>query len=534
MIPADRRIDWKPGVPGGIPSYPLFASVLDAPYSASADGNSDDTHAIQQAIDDCPVGKAVHLPKGTYRLTSKLQIRKGIVLRGDGPEQTRLINDDTSDPVIDIGYPSSDCAVTILRGYEKGSTSIEVADASKFHAGDLVLIDQLNDSELVDLNGCGGVCNWASRDKGRRAMGQLVRVERVSGARLSLSGPLYCAFKANLVPEAVRSTKIPVVGAGVEDLYLETTRPRTDRSSTINIVNGIHCWVRNVESFNGWYAGHVTLQRCLGCEVRDGYFHHAHAYGSGHGYGVWIYTQTTDTLVENNIFYYLNVGMAIECGGPGNVFGYNFSSRMFGRDYPDTYWAHSDVTFHGAHPYLNLVEGNYLSMVGLDFYWGSSSHNTFLRNYADMDCRTLAGKPMCTVIGFRIDKRNLFTNVLGNVIGREGMEGRVENPEITDFAENLVWRIGYEKPSGKGRPDDPAVAQTLLRHGNFDFISKTTQWDPAIGKRELPASLYLTRKPTFFGDRPWPAIGPDVSPMNGSLPARERFLSMMAVVKPGS
>jgi len=102
VIPADRRIDWKPGVPGGIPSYPLFASVLDAPYSASADGNSDDTHAIQQAINDCPAGKAVRLPKGTYRLTSKLQIRKGIVLRGDGPEQTRLINDDTSDPVIDI------------------------------------------------------------------------------------------------------------------------------------------------------------------------------------------------------------------------------------------------------------------------------------------------------------------------------------------------------------------------------------------------------------------------------------------------
>jgi hypothetical protein len=534
LIPANRRIDWKPGIPGGIPTYPVFASVLDAPYSAGGDGNADDTHAIQQAIDDCPPGKAVHLPKGTYRLTAKLQIRKGIVLRGDGTEQTRLINDSTFDPVIDIGYPNADCAVSILRGYEKGSTSIEVADASKFHAGDLVLIDQLNDPEVVDLNGCGGVCDWASRDKGRRAMGQLVRIESISGERLFLSRPLYYTFKSSLEPEAVRSTKIPIVGAGLEDLYIETTQRRTDRSSVINIVNGIHCWVRNVESFNGWYAGHVTLQRCLGCEVRDGYFHHAHAYGSGHGYGVWIYTQTTDTLVENNIFYYLNVGMALECSGPGNVLGYNFSARMWGRDYPKTFWAHGDVAFHGAHPYMNLIEGNWISMFALDFYWGSASHNTFFRNYADMDCRTLEGKPMCTVVGFRIDKRNLFTNVLGNVIGHEGMEGRVENPEITDFAENLVWRLGYAAPSGKGKTDDPEVAKTLLRHGNFDFISNATQWDSGTQNKTLPESFYLNRKPKFFGERPWPAIGPDVTPMNGSLPARERFLAILkAVAKPG-
>jgi hypothetical protein len=44
--------------------------------------------------------------------------------------------------------------------------------------------------------------------------------------------------------------------------------------------------------------------------------------------------------------------------------------------------------------------------------------------------------------------------------------------------------------------------------------------------RQLPASLYLSAKPAFFGNTPWPAIGPDANPMVNSLPARERFLKI--------
>src|SRR5579862_1217967 len=89
VIPEDRRIDWKPGIPGGIPVYPPFASVKDAPYGAKGDGKNDDTAAIQKAIDACPLGKAVLLPAGTYRLTARINLLKGIALRGEGPEKTK-------------------------------------------------------------------------------------------------------------------------------------------------------------------------------------------------------------------------------------------------------------------------------------------------------------------------------------------------------------------------------------------------------------------------------------------------------------
>jgi hypothetical protein len=49
-------------------------------------------------------------------------------------------------------------------------------------------------------------------------------------------------------------------------------------------------------------------------------------------------------------------------------------------------------------------------------------------------------------------------------------------------------------------------------------------WDPSVAVRKLPASLYLPSKPAFFGSLPWPPIGPDRTPMAGTIPARERFL----------
>src|SRR5688572_15958023 len=102
ILPDDRRMDWRPGVPGGIPVYPVFASAGAAPYGAKGDGRADDTASIQKAIDACPEGKAVLLKAGTYRLTGQLTIARGIVLRGEGPERTRLINEATTGHAISL------------------------------------------------------------------------------------------------------------------------------------------------------------------------------------------------------------------------------------------------------------------------------------------------------------------------------------------------------------------------------------------------------------------------------------------------
>lgn len=519
LIPDDRRMEWKPGVPDGIPNYPVFASAKDAAYGARGDGRADDTAAIQKALDACPEGRAVRVPAGTYRLTSQLTIQKGIVLRGDGPERTRLVNEATRGHGISLCNFDEEVSSRIVQGATKGSTTVTVEDGSRFKPDDLLLVDQRNDPDLVEIRGEGGLCRWAGREDGLRAMGQLVRLASRTGNVLKLSRPLAITFQDALVPEAVRTSRRIIVRAGVEDLYLETTRRRTDESSSIKLWNTIHCWVRNIESSRGWSFGHVTLKRALGCEVRDSYFHHAHAYGSGHGYAVLVTAQSTDTLVENNTCYHLNTGPQAASSGPGNVFAYNFSFRTFGRDFPATDWAHADLCQHAAHPFLNLYEGNQVGTVCFDFYWGSSSHNTLFRNAVDMRSQRVDGRPMTrNIVAMRLDAHSRFVNALGNVLGREGMKGRVETLGSSDFSTPSIWSLGH--------PGDPLVAGTLLRHGNYDYVSRKTQWDPKISDHELPDSLYLARKPGFFKNLPWPPIGPDRQPMAGTIPARERFLAI--------
>ena len=60
----------------------------------------------------------------------------------------------------------------------------------------------------------------------------------------------------------------------------------------------------------------------------------------------------------------------------------------------------------------------------------------------------------------------------------------------------------------------------LFRHGNWDAATEGVRWDPAIDSRDLPASLYLVKKPDWFGDLPWPVYGPDVEGLEGMLPAQ--------------
>ncbi|MBI3830480.1 MAG: hypothetical protein HY291_13250 [Planctomycetes bacterium] len=519
LIPEDRRIEWKPGIPGGIPKYPPFASVKDPPYGAKGDGKADDTAAIQKAIDACPPGKAVLIPAGTYRLTGVLKLMKGIALRGEGPEKSKLLNEADKDHLIGMCDWDQDATAKILSGYTRGSTQITVDNAAKLKVGELLLIDQLNDPELVNINGEEGLCNYAGREDGKRAMGQLVQIAAKNGTTLTLSRPLYYTFKEEFKPEATRSTDKAIVGAGVEDLYLEMTRKRTDESSTIKVWQGVHCWVKNVESSRGWMFGHVTFRRSLGCEVRDSFFHHGLGYQAGQAYGVIVGGQSTDILVENCLFYSLKAGMMLGTCGPGNVFAYNFGTGMVGSDYPKTQWAYAEVSTHAPHPYMNLFEGNYFSTACFDFIHGSSSHNTVFRNYADMDNRGPDGRAMgANENAMRIDKGNYYENFVGNVFGHEGIKAVLEAGAKPNFDQRYVWCLGY--------PDDPKVAQTILRHGNFDFVSKQIQWDPNITVRKLPNSLYLTAKPAFFDKTPWPAIGPDVNPMVTSIPARDRFLKI--------
>ena len=62
-------------------------SVKD--FGAVGNGVTDDTAAIQAAL-DVGAGIQIHFPKGTYKITSSLNLKSGNMLTGDGREFTRI------------------------------------------------------------------------------------------------------------------------------------------------------------------------------------------------------------------------------------------------------------------------------------------------------------------------------------------------------------------------------------------------------------------------------------------------------------
>ena len=71
---------WTPGNSATIAQYAI--NVKDYPYLAKGDGVTDDTAAIQAAIDAYPGGGIIFIPTGRYRLTDELVLHSGLTIFG--------------------------------------------------------------------------------------------------------------------------------------------------------------------------------------------------------------------------------------------------------------------------------------------------------------------------------------------------------------------------------------------------------------------------------------------------------------------
>jgi hypothetical protein len=223
-----------------------------------------------------------------------------------------------------------------------------------------------------------------------------------------------------------------------------------------------------------------------------------------------------------HVAYYLNNPISNESLGAGNVVAYNYTDEAWNCDAPNTDWLMADLNLnHCAHNYMTLVEGNQSSQISADAFHGSSSHLVLFRNHADAQHPTPRSSHLISV---DLHSFNRFISAVGNVFGQPGMPGVYELNGVPCSNEPAAYKIGYNDdgdcdPAG----NDPQVATSLLRHGNFDYFTNSLVWDPTIPDQDLPSSYYLASKPSFFGSLRWPAYGSDLSPMIGVLPARHCF-----------
>jgi hypothetical protein len=121
--------------------------------------------------------------------------------------------------------------------------------------------------------------------------------------------------------------------------------------------------------------------------------------------------------------------------------------------------------------------------------------------------------------------KTTFMNVIGCVLGTPGWSDTYESayPASADNTLRTIWRLGYGGPSWAG---DTNVKATLLRHRNFDCVTQGADVDPSFPDTLLPPSLYLAVKPSWWGDLPWPSIGPDVPGLVNKIPAELRYEAM--------
>ena len=528
IIPEDRRVDWAPGIPGGIPTnYPVFCNVREkipgSPLLAVGDGKADDTAALAAAIHWCPPRQVVYVPAGTYRISWTLRLSDSIVLRGAGQGKTRFLLDSPNrQSVVRIGsgeHVSKE--VRIESGFGKNSTKLTFADpwsVRSFREGDFIAVTQDNDPVLVFPNGM----TWGGMKGSRQLMTQIVPVSGKSENSLLLGRPLYFTFHQELNPVAYRLSGL-TADAGLESCTLETLH-NAGAANSIDMIGSVHCWVRDVEVYHS-PKSFVWIVYSFGNEIRECYVHEPWDSEGGSGYGFHIFGPNSDHLIEDNIAWQCRHSMVMEGGGSGCVFGYNCSADAWSTVSPG--WVYNDLITHGAHPYMNLYEGNSLHKWSQDYVHGSSSHCTGFRNQITGGGEPTAHRYTIAYWPVSFESRNYFMNVVGNVLGWPGATTRYEFVSPG----NCVYKIGY---GGEGDTvlQDPYSARTALRHGNYDFANKSVVWDSAVRDHAIPDSLYLKKKPAFFGNQAWPWVGPDLDPMVKAFPARVRFEAIQKARSP--
>jgi len=562
LIPPDRVTVWQPGIPGGVPAVKTVFATIDA--ATYGNGTTDATAAINAAIAAAGTvataanPQVVYLPPGTY-LTSGLVVlgQSYVVLRGAGPALTRILLQagTNQSSVICLGcykwnYPGP---WNVVGSVPKGSTALLLAnaDAAGIQVGDVLQIDQQDASYVTFGDGCffkrqpttdasgpgtGGApfTSIASPGGPWRSVGQQVRVaSKTPGPTntvLGLAGVVHIAFDASQKPQVFKtignSPGDPGTWfAGVEDLNLAFS------------------WIKNVESDGnpatgiGMVGAHVNLLHAYRCEVRDSYFHHASTITAGGGaYGINLTNQSSDNLVENNIFVFLNKPVLTSASGGGNVFGYNYVDNATTAVGPG--WQENGIDgSHEAFSHFELFEGNWAVNIGTDETHGNSGWMTFFRNYASGLNSAPPVPDFENVRAAGVDGYNREHTFVGNVLGQSGwvVSGHKPVYECTSDAcgtAAAVYRIGTNVNGIGGQWDDGTALRLLYRHGNWDSVSKAVVWDPSNSNHTLPSSLYLSAKPAFFGADPWPWVGPDVQPMVGTLPAKKRYDALGAAIRP--
>jgi hypothetical protein len=544
VLATPRGANWTIAGAGPIPARP-------SPASNCASLSPGVTAAqIDAAIVACPSGGVVFLNAGTYNLSTGINFQNSsnVTLRGAGANQTILkfaaydgcggafagvcLNNGHNE--YSAGY---DFSANWTAGYTQGATQITLDNTSNVKVGELMFIDQLEDtSDTGDVY--QGQQQWscvscANPGRPNRGQFQTVKVTAVNGSVVTITPGLYWPnWRASQSPQAWWSAGLPITGAGVEDLTLDGSAQSSTGGGLVVFYNAINSWVKGVRTIDPkdshikmWYGN-------LFDTIRDSYFYGTQSHGgsSTQSYGFDGYTGSAN-LVENNIFDSISTPIQME-GQQGTVLGYNYipMTLNFCSPTPCFDWLLGTSSMHAPGNGYMLFEGNQNVEMILDTIHGPADFISMFRNRVT-GWQVGGGEQTVPIYNFAWSR---YTNAIGNVLGTSGYHTRYTTITGDGSSNQLCWHSIYSfgisggcytaSNGGGNLADDPLVGTTAMRWGNYDTVNGATRFvngevpsglakysNPIPSSQALPPSFYLSSKPVWFGSVPFPPVGPDVT-----------------------
>jgi Right handed beta helix region len=377
--------------------------------------------------------------------------------------------------------------------------------------------------------------SWFSRTN--RPTNEMKEVASVSGNTITFTSPLAIGYRASHSAQLTRYTltgsrsagnSIHVTNAGVENLSMYG-----GADGELRFEAAAYSWAKSVE-ITQWTGEGVAMDNAFRIELRDSYIHTGSwPTPGGAGYAISLADGSAEMLIENNIMIDTNKDIVMRSSGAGSVVGYNYADDPW--DNNATIWQEVGLNAsHMAGPHHVLFEGNYSVNFDSDYTHGNAIYLTVFRNVLTGQRRDFTDIQNVRAVGLAYG--SWWDSFIGNILGRAG---QMSGWSYTDHAmscdasgnnctgnngawgANDIWKLGYD-PERWTMVPDPNVLSTVIRDGNYDFLTNSQRWHNTPGKFVIPNSMYLTSIPAFFGNNPWPWVNPTTGAIY-TLPAKARY-----------
>lgn len=458
---------------------------------------------LNAVIQNCPSNQVVQLTNGGFSglATASLiaMTKDGVVLRGmtnaQGHPITYLTNAVFKDNVA-AWYPSGPSAGwptktvrSVTGGLTEGSTSITVSSPpnADFAPGDVFLLDQTFDGTTVTED-----TQDDTYTRNTRPYCQALYIVATNATTITFSPPLLGTYwdAATRTPEAVgwssqlgRTTK----RMGIEDIDIPSDNG--SQSYTLRLGPSFESWVYNCRILVDT-AGAIRWHLPVNCAATANTFHDST--GTGSGTYALLPGPSRDCRWENNIS--TNVSLFMPChSSVGDVYFGNYASPPF--PYTTSTWLAEQFFPHGGHSHHTIWEGNHISNVYIDDVFSNNNSDLgIVRNRLMGWAPTKTGNTLCVSIGESDGGTGNHRNVtvIGNVLGENSYHGTYAS----------LWHI-------------EGAMTGVIRTNNFNVVNDIVpaSEEMVVGNTMLDSYVYAG-KPSWFGNRPWPAYGPTIAYTN--------------------